>query len=233
MNYADRTNKSVDALRRFSHNGRFRLAGSLVSVPDNGLVLDFGGGDGAFLHYLLNHERANFTGVLYEPFMERNPSIDFNANLVHLKTWDEVVSASAGRFDVVFCQEVMEHFSPSRQEKALHDIRSVMAEQSWLVLSVPVEIGPVAIIKNIGRWKYRKKWRHVYTYKNLLKSLFGVPISELRTGEEYLTHMGFYFTDLKNVILNNFNIEKMTGSPFPQLPLLMNSQVFFVCTPRT
>ncbi len=116
-------------------------------------VLDFGGGDGAFLRLLKNHCPSHFNGVLFEPYMEVEQDGAFSL----ATSWDGVTEVAKERpFDVVICQEVMEHFSPNRQDEALQCIVSVIQPQAKLLLSVPVEMGPVALLKNIGRWKYRK-----------------------------------------------------------------------------
>lgn len=222
--YSTKTQFSRDPLRKFSHGKRFNVALSLIDLPDNAHVLDFGGGDGAFLKLLMNHSQRNFDAVLFEPYMpvERNDTFSIAS------TWDGVVEAAKKQlFDLVICQEVMEHFAPNRQDEALRRIASVMGPQASLLLSVPVEMGPVALVKNIGRWKYRRNGNHIYNYRNLLRSVFALPIPDARAGDEYLSHMGFYFTDFREVLSRHFVIDAMVGSPFSNMPLIMNSQVFF------
>lgn len=227
--YKDKTYASNDPLRKFSHASRFELAASLFDVPENGRVLDFGGGDGAFLDMVRTRATHPFEAVLFEPYMEVPP----NQAFVHATRWDEVNDLAADRlFDVVFCQEVMEHFAPHRQEEALERIASVMAPNGTLVLSVPVELGPVALVKNIARWKYRRNGTEIYNYPNLFRSIFALPIPEARSGDDYLTHMGFYFTDFRRVLEQRFVIKEIIGSPFSSLPLPLNSQVFFRGHPR-
>jgi SAM-dependent methyltransferase len=230
VEYKERTYASRDPLRRLSHGRRFRLASSLVEVSKDSRVLDFGGGDGAFLTLLFQQASISFDAVLFEPHMK----VSADHNFAHLARWEAVVSyAKERQFNLVFCQEVMEHFSPQREDQALAQIASVMAPDSRLILSVPVEIGPVALIKNIGRWKYRKNAVDIYSYRNLVKSLLGLPIPDTRCGDDFLSHMGFYYKDFKTVLERYFVIDRIIGSPFTRLPPILNSQVFFVCRPRT
>jgi len=230
-NYGSNTYSSSDPLRKFSHATRFNLALSLVDLPDRAHVLDFGGGDGAFLHLLKKARPAqgNFDAVLFEPYMsvEQSPSFSIATE------WEDVILASEHRpFDLVICQEVMEHFAPHRQDEALHRIKQVMQPDATLLLSVPVELGLVALVKNLGRWKYRRNSTEIYNFRNLLMSVFAIPIPDTRAGDGYLSHMGFYFTDFHKILNRHFFIEYMVGSPFRGLPLILNSQVFFRARPR-
>jgi SAM-dependent methyltransferase len=228
--YADSTQGSRDRLRKFSHQTRFDVAISLFDAHSASSILDFGGGDGAFLSLLQSQSKRRFECVLFEPFMDVMPSEDF----IHLDVWEAVTNrASDTKFDVVFCQDVMEHFAPHRQEDALARIASVMAPDGKLILSVPVELGPVAVVKNFGRWKYRKGSPEIYTYANILKSLLGRPIPTARSGDDYISHMGFYYTDFRRLLARHFVLEKTVASPFLKLPPAMNSQVFFCARPRS
>lgn len=187
------------------------------------------GGDGAFLNFLIQKNENSFETVLFEPYM----GTVSGDRLICKTSWDDVVfSANVRPFDVVFCQEVLEHFSPARQNEALARIASIMAHNGRLILSVPVEIGPETLIKNMARWKYRKASKDICSYRNLLKSLIGRTIHEARSGDDYLSHMGFYYSDLRALLLGHFVIERTMGSPLIHLPLLANSQVFFVCRLR-
>lgn len=116
---------------------------------------------------------------------------DCGPNIKVEKHWESVRAIAANEpFDLISCQEVLEHFSPHRQEEALDRMASVLAPDGWLMISVPVEVGPVAVVKNLGRWKYRSNSPEIYNYGNLLRSLLRMPIPEARGGDGYLAHMG-------------------------------------------
>lgn len=231
QDYASQTIKSNDPLRNLSHNARLDLALRLCSEPSHAHVLDFGGGDGAFLIRLKDTTQARFQGVLFEPYMDATQIDGIRIE----RDWEGVQQIAADNaFDLVSCQEVMEHFAPHRQTDALERIASVLKPNGRFVCSVPVEVGPVALIKNIGRWKYRKNedGKQIYSYSNLIRSFSGIPIPATRTGDGYLSHMGFYYNDFRRVLEKHFRIEQAIGSPYSALPLLANSQVFFVCSKR-
>lgn len=144
--YANNTRKSSDWLRKFSHGARFKVALEQYDVSTVDSVLDFGGGDGAFLRLIHEGRNGDVDCVLFEPFMDAPDA----KNFTHYKTWDMVEShlkgAGSAGFDLVYCQEVLEHFSPQRQEEALSRIASVLKPRGTLVVSVPVEVGPVALV---------------------------------------------------------------------------------------
>lgn len=224
--YADRTRNNNDILRRMSHKKRFIVAKSLVNIKKNSYILDFGGGDGDFLEKLCELYGNDINTFNFEPFMK--PKLF--SKIKRIDNWDDVTSLSKEkRFDIIFCQEVLEHFNPLRQEDALKKMASVMDSDGRLIISVPVEIGPVALVKNIGRWKYRKYNPSIYNFRNLFKSFFGIKINEERLKNDFLSHMGFYFNDLKKIINKDFIIEKTSASPMFWAPKIFNSQVFFVC----
>jgi SAM-dependent methyltransferase len=228
--YSSRTLRSPDSLRRYAHSTRFKLAASLAPFNGESRILDYGGGDGAFLEFLMAGKRPNVVPVLFEPYMQGT----LWGGVRRFSAWSDLEAfASDRKFDLIFCLEVMEHLSAERQNEVMERITSVTSPAGRLVLSVPVEVGPVALLKNVGRWKYRREHPDVYTYTNLAKSLFGVQVPECRSGNGYLSHMGFYYWDLKRVLKKRFTIERTLGSPIASLPGLMNSQVFFVCRPKT
>ena len=66
---------------------------------------------------------------------------------------------------------------------------------------------------------------------NILKSVVGLPMPELRTGDGSLLHMGFYFKDLETVLQERFEIEKKFYSPLGMFGFNANSQVFYRLRP--
>ena len=67
---------------------------------------------------------------------------------------------------------------------------------------------------------------------NLIKTLFGIKIDRktLQTKKlNYInSHIGFYYFDLKKLILEHFEIVNVFYSPFPFLGSFLNSQIYFV-----
>ena len=222
MSYSRKTYDSFNPLARFAHRQRFY--NSILSIiPANGVsILDYGCGDGKFLNELLDKYKDKELKLAgFEPLME---SIEANKIKI-VKTLQEL---NAEKFDFVTCFEVLEHFSKKNQESIFKDFISLLKQDGKLIISVPIEIGFPAIIKNLRR-KYSFKGQQ-FTFKNILKSIRGTPMPEYRDREGYLDHMGFNYKDLELLFVKFFIIKSKMYSPFKSLGPNFNSQVFYELT---
>lgn len=229
MGYEDNTINSANPLARFAHRSRYGFSLSMIEGRNNINLLDFGCGDGTFLSNASYKENTN-TYVGFEPYME---SIIKEKNIKIYSNWNDIknVVIKNGKFDVVTCFEVMEHFSEERQKTALENIKEILKEDGNLIISVPIEKGLPVIPKNLRRIAISYKGNEkIYTFKNIVYSLFGIKsesLNSIRIGNDYLSHMGFYFTDLEALLKKYFKIESINYSPFPIFPYFFNSQVFY------
>lgn len=233
MAYEDYTINSKNLLARFAHRTRGKVALSYVHLHSESKVLDFGCGDGDFLSHL-SADSGSSKLVGFEPYMEPNKGV---SALNIFRNWDEITAYCDmnGLFDTVTCFEVMEHFSKERQIEAIDKILKVLKADGDFIISVPIEKGLPVIPKNLRRIALHYKGsEEIYTLKNIACSLFGIKsqsLDRLRKGEDYLSHMGFYFTDLEDLLREKFIISKLSYSPFPKLPYFLNSQVFYQLKP--
>jgi SAM-dependent methyltransferase len=234
MKYEDYTLNSKNPLARFAHRSRAKVAYSLIEPQPNLNLLDFGCGDGDFL-LRLSEEQFSSNLVGFEPYMEQkklSPMVDI------YKSWDEIKihCDEHGLFDTVTCFEVFEHFSIERQIEAINKIRKVLKPDGNFIISVPIEKGLPIIPKNLRRIAIDYKGnKNIYTLSNIICSLFGIKsesLNHLRKGDDYLTHMGFYFTDLEDLLKENFVFSNILHSPFSKLPYYLNSQVFYQLKPK-
>lgn len=226
--YYDTTYNSSNPLRKFAQQARFSRGIESIELKDNLRILDFGCGDALFLNQLKSKAQVkNLELAGFEPYLK---SIESNTVSIY-KNWDEIKSIAdqAGPYDYLTCFEVMEHFSPPRQIDALDKFAEVIHKKSKVVISVPIEKGIPSLVKNISRKISAPKSRF-YTYGNIFKSVFKKPIPEFRSGDRYLSHMGFYYDDLEVLISEKYNIIKRTFSPFENLGYNLNSQVFYTLT---
>jgi hypothetical protein len=207
------------------------MAKSLKLIPPlDGWLLDYGGGDGSFAEALANRDSCEDRVLVYEPHMKASG----NNRVRVIAEWPEVEQfiKTKGNPSIITCFEVLEHFGQKKQEQTIKRFHNILAAQGQLIISVPIEGGAPALIKNgLRRLRYGGKHHNgIYSYSNIMKSLFWIPIPEFRADEDYLSHMGFYYPDLMLIIREFFTITSVLTSPISWLPSFVNSQVFVLAT---
>ena len=230
--YAQSTHHSQQTLRRFAHVRRFTRALQLLQVGPEDAVLDLGAGDGYFLQQVAEvAPRATLVAVEPDPGMQARlheglrALIDANRVRVYLKG-DDLPDAS---FDRLACLEVMEHLPPRLQRSVLALLYRVARSDARLVISVPVEVGPVALVKAVARMRNGEPAESV---KYLLKALGNKSVP--RPDADYIiNHTGFRFQDLENEIARSpWQIARREFSPLPLGSWFVNSQVLYVLQRR-
>jgi SAM-dependent methyltransferase len=158
-------------------------------------------------------------------------------------------SEHAAQYDLIVCMEVMEHCLPDILERVLNDLRRLVKPHGTVIVSVPVEIGPTllgkqllrraAALRNLGDYKYFEK----YSLREFIKMLFAgknsaieraiyFDDSRLRTGPSH-GHKGFNWRALKLVLEKKFSVERMEFSPVGWSRGYFSSQAWFICKPAT
>ena len=222
--YLDRNYNSKNPLRRYAHRTRFKKSIESIDLQSNQSLLDFGAGDGLFLNQL--KRKFPFAELIgFEPYME---SIGSN-EIPILKNWNDVLQKvnQEKKFDFVTCFEVLEHFSPENQHEAVKKMHSITKEDGIVIISVPIEKGFPALIKNMIRRINMPQSNHIFSWKNIFDSLQGRDLLYLRKNDGYLSHMGFYFTDLESILSEYFQIHQKRFSPIGGNSHHINSQVFY------
>jgi 2-polyprenyl-3-methyl-5-hydroxy-6-metoxy-1,4-benzoquinol methylase len=242
--YARKQLHSKSRVIAFSHMRRFQTALDLVAPRTTGRrILDYGCGDGTFIDTLLASEcapleiiGAEISDQLIEDCRTRfqpRPDVQF----VRI---DELQSRfSRIPFDLIICMEVLEH--ATNPEVLLDEMHSLLSPNGLLIVSVPVETGPVLLFKQAVRivsgWRgigdYR--WTSRYTVAEYLKSLFAGssahivrPVIRPSDSHPYHCHKGFNWRWLKAKIAERFELQQVFGSPFKSVPPALSSQVWLV-----
>lgn len=230
FSYHDRTYNSKNLLVRFAHRTRLKKSMSAIDVSEGLRLVDYGCGDGIFLNHLKKSCSENLDLLGFEPYMESLPG----NQLPMVKNWCEVLASvdQGGSYDYVTCFEVLEHFKLDRQRIAIDQMKSIIGDNGRIVISVPIEKGFPAVIKNFIRRKSHPQNKHIYSIKNIWKSFVGASLLEHRKSNGYLSHLGFYYSDLEKILNEKCIIELKIFSPFRFAGNQLNSQVFYICKPK-
>lgn len=241
--YARKQIFSRDKLVAWSHSRRFATAVSLAGGFKGKRVLDYGCGDATFLAMTMLTDAAPALAVGAELSSEavNECRLRYRAEpRMRFALVDELsTSEHLGRYDAVFCMEVLEHVVD--WEPDLERLEKLLAPGGKLIVSVPVETGLPLIIKQAVR--RIAGWRRIghypgtscYSLSEMAASVFAGnqqhirrPIFDNITGP-FHDHKGFNWIVLKGRLSRQFVIERVLASPFPWLGPHLATQAWFIC----
>jgi len=224
LEYARGTHAHKRSLFRLSHRRRFAYAIDLLEALPNSRVLDFGSGDGYLLE-LLSAKLPNDNLTALEPlaYLQEEIKARFVVNPIRIIT--TTTDLPDHSFDRIACLEVLEHLQPDDIAKSLRELRRLVTQDGIVVISVPIEIGPSALLKYLAaRLLTGSDRRH--TIREVLKVTVGLPVARDRENE-YIPHKGFDFRPLRDQVRRDFTIEREIFSPVPFLRGTLNAQVLW------
>lgn len=236
-------------LLRWSHGSRFATARALVEPLAGRPLLDYGCGDGTFLARV--HDRfPHAVGAEVDPHLVADASARFadrdGLRFVHTGALPEF---DDGSFGVAVCMEVLEHCTPDAVETVVATLRRLLARDGTLVVSVPVETGPALLGKQVARAVAARRGiegyvhRETYAPGELARMVFAGsgtaiarPVYEGAFADgspnRWHGHKGFNWRALRDRLARDFHVRETTFSPLPPLGGLLNSQAWFLCSPR-
>jgi SAM-dependent methyltransferase len=231
----------------WSHGTRFQLGRRLAEPCAGRKLLDYGCGDGTFLA-LVHDLFPVAVGVDVDPKQTADCARRFAhvPGLSFMLTEDLADPCHDGGYGLVVCMEVIEHCTEEKIREVLRDLRRLLAPDGRVIISVPVEIGPSLLGKQLIRmlagWRglgdYR--YRETYTWSELWKMVFAgadtaitrpaypVEFARGRPGF-YHGHKGFNWRTLRRRLQRHFQIERTCFSPLGWLRGYCSSQVWFIC----
>ena len=222
MGYDNATYSSRWFVKRLSHQSRFTCALELLDLRREDIFLDFGAGDG------------HLVGMAYERQPQANYSlleIDFNIdvirkNLAHLpvlRIYKKAADIPLSTFSKISCLEVLEHVTVNSLPSVLRNIYDLLLPGGVLVVSVPIELGPASLFKNVFRFATGLTHPGMNTKA---VSLSAVGLARKGPREEGL--LGFDYRVVRNLLLQTgFKLERTRFTPFSIGGPLCNSQVHF------
>jgi SAM-dependent methyltransferase len=224
MDYRLLTTDSPSWIKRYSHRRRFEIAARLLQLQPSDRFLDFGAGDG-YLMSLLHETCVSAEVTAFDPDPEMTAALQ---ELPGIKVVSDSTELPSGQFDKVGCFEVMEHIHPDELPRLLTEISRLVSPTGTVLISVPIEIGLPALLKNAARGIIGQP-HHGSSLRNVLRSFLRMNIS--RSTEFYWGHIGFDHRKLLDLLQSKgWKISKTVASPWPLFGTSLNSQLFLVAT---
>jgi SAM-dependent methyltransferase len=240
--------KQIDCKSRiiaWSHASRFRLAENLVGSEANRKILDYGCGDGTFLERVA-HRFTSCVGADIEPGQIEDCKRRFKAIAnVRFCTVPELNEPEyTNAFDIVTCMETLEHCVEPIVDRVLVDLKRLCAKKGRIIISVPVEIGPIFFMKyalrKIAAWRGLSDYAFYENYSlgHGLRMLFATSGTHVprpvygEPGSEYLSHYGFNWRRLRLRVEHELTVERICFSPLGVLGGWVSSQAWFICRLR-
>jgi 2-polyprenyl-3-methyl-5-hydroxy-6-metoxy-1,4-benzoquinol methylase len=247
--YAKKQIRCKSSLIAWSHRSRFQFARQLVVSRAGGRLLDYGCGDGTFLtlvHGLFDDSVG--ADVDQRQIEDCTQRISARTGVSFMRTEDLNRDDFTAAFNVLVCMEVLEHCLVNNRQEILVDLRRLAAPNATVIVSVPIEIGPSLMVKQVtrtlagwrglGDYKYRER----YTISELWKMIFAGDATSIHRPAyatesasqvgHYHGHKGFNWRALRTEINERFHIEALRFTPLSWLGGCFNSQVWFICRPR-
>lgn len=223
--YAQRTHGAKSRLRRISHAARFDLATQLADPPRGASLLDYGCGDGAYLARLAS-QRPDLKLFAWHPWQENRDTLAERLGRAAgpIAMVQDIDAAPESSLDIVTILEVLEHLPGRVMDVELARIERVLKPGGVFVVTVPIEVGPGALGKNLARMATGTT--HAGTSPGvMLKASLGQAVA--RPDDDYiLSHIGFDHRRLRERLLTRgWEIERRQTSPLPLTGAVVNSQI--------
>jgi len=243
--YARKQLYCKDRIVAWSHGSRFRTGRRLAVAFAGARLLDYGCGDGTFLA-MVHDLFPEAVGADLDPKQTADCARRF-ASLPGLSfVLTEDLPAHNTRFDLIFCMEVLEHCTDDVRPQVLRDLQRLVSSHGTVIVSVPIEIGPSLvgkqIVRTIAGWRKLGdyQYRETYTWRELSKMVFagaGTAIdrpvfrADLIPGRPtfFHGHKGFNWRALARQMQENFHVEQVLFSPLSWLRGFFSSQAWFIC----
>jgi SAM-dependent methyltransferase len=245
MAYSERLLEQGNFLTRLAHGGRYKRTLELAEDIRGAVAIDFGCGDGMLLRraYDRGIVRGGY-GIDTDPEMRRSAAARFAGiegfQFIHPAELAAVVAP--GSCDLGLCTETLEHV-PSSLE-VLDALVASCRPGGHVLVTVPIEVGPALLGKQIGR--YLAGLRRPYGYETYrLNELVWAALlwnpqafesshleDHLHEGIEFRGHKGFDYRRIEAALRARTEVEQTRYSPFPLAGPMLNSTVMWRCRVR-
>jgi SAM-dependent methyltransferase len=219
-------------LLRFRYRRRLEIVRSLVSghLSPAARVCDLGCGDGTWLRFL--EPEIGYGIGMDLGWGDTTRGWGLVTGKVALERRDFLdAELPAGSFDIVSCLETLEHVDDP--EAVLRRMNELCRPGGIVVVSVPIELGPSLLCKEIAArltaYKRTSEPSDRWTIRETLRGVLGdiEAVKRARRESSRATHKGFDYREVKRLFREIFRDVRTRGTPYPLLGEILN--VGIVC----
>ena len=238
MAYSERLLTHGNFLTRMAHGGRYRRALELAGDVRGGIALDFGCGDAMILRRAQEAgiARSGY-GVDADPAMRESAAATFAGieGFRFVSPEELATVVPPGSCDLAICTETLEHVP--NPGLILDQIVRYCRPGARVVITVPIEVGPSLLGKQIGRYfaGLRRPYGYeAYTMRELASAALlwdtrSFDSSHADKDAVSTGHKGFDFRDVEAALRARMQIEQSVYSPLPGFGSMLNSTVMWRC----
>lgn len=231
--YVDCQNYNV--ITRFFHAVRYRHLNNFLQglKPHSNDLFEIGCGYGKSLEVIKNVD--NYVGIDIDPqfaafCQQKFPKLKFPKYQflqADIRDYLKGIKNIPFKPTAVIALECFEHI-PERDVPAV--LEWIASLGCPLFISVPNEVGPALLLKNIGSALMGYSRHKEYTWR---ETCLAATYQVERVTRHYTGHIGFDWRWLLKVIHQYFNINKIGTSPVGFLPRFLSPSIYFYCRPIT
>lgn len=161
----------------------------------------------------------------YEPFNEERCA----ENLPIFSDYNELIKLAPFATITVF--EVLEHLQWKEISIILSRFKDILAENGKVYISVPIEIGPAIILKEINRKRSGGSFQY-NLFEFIGAAFLGIPGYREDPDYDFMSHKGFDFRQLIHFCrARGWKVKILGYGPMPMPTWYGNSQVFLSLVP--
>jgi hypothetical protein len=221
--YEKQTTNHPNPIARYSHRARLSHSKSIVMkfVQEKSIMLDYGCGQGMFLHEIHNELQKNKTSSKlygYDPYME--------GKYDGYEVVSDITQVSDNSVNIITCLEVCEHLDENETTEFINTASRKLTNEGVLLVTVPIMMGPSLLIKELSRSILFRGLPDLGFGQLIMASLFCV--MPPRAENIKTSHRGYdWRITLKN-LESIFALEKILFSPIPFIGWYGNSQAIML-----
>jgi SAM-dependent methyltransferase len=216
--YEEQTLDHPNPIARYAHQKRYLNSLQLVDglLPQGGIILDFGAGQGELLHRLASR-RPDARLLAFEPLM--------TIKYPEVSACDSMKMVADRSIDVLCAFETLEHISDQQITEFMDQAIRVCKPDARIIVSVPIMQGATLPVKQAVRSILFRRYSD-YSLGEIARGVLGLHVD--RAKDILLSHKGFDHRVLLGLLQTRLRLDQTIHSPFRSLPWWSNSQAFFV-----